>query len=147
MVESADADGTYSPAIRKNVPGCRSPGNSKLVSPASVASEDALIAQPSIGYVRHVNEHGHTEWVPAESLIHEDAAVTAIDVDEFPRASSVIDFESVAALPFRAKVRWFLQEMGKVTVPWEEGHLLLKIRRDAVLSESMHLLMLVPASD
>lgn len=70
----------------------------------------------------------------------------------------------MAALPFRHKVRWFLQELDKVSVPWEEGHLLLstlcdvfqifvynvccvEIRRDAVMQESMHLLMLVPASD
>ncbi|KAL4161227.1 hypothetical protein PRNP1_001782 [Phytophthora ramorum] len=74
-------------------------------------------------------------------------AITAIDMEEFPRATSYIDFESVAALPFRAKVRWLLKELDKVAIPWGEGHLLLKIRREAVLSESMHLLMLVPASD
>ncbi|KAH7463158.1 hypothetical protein KRP22_001765 [Phytophthora ramorum] len=147
MVESADADGTYSPAIRKNVRGCHSPANCDGLSVSAVSSDDALIAQPSVGYVRHVNEHGHAEWLPADSLVHERATVTAIDMEEFPRATSYIDFESVAALPFRAKVRWLLKELDKVAIPWGEGHLLLKIRREAVLSESMHLLMLVPASD
>lgn len=79
--------------------------------------------------------------------MHEHDAVTSIDVEEFPRATSYIDFESVAALPFKLKVRWFLKELGKIAVPWDEGHLLLKIRREAVLGESMHLLMLVPAAD
>lgn len=58
-----------------------------------------------------------------------------------------LDFEYIASLSFKAKVRWFLQQMDKVSVPWEDGHLLLKIRRHAVLEESMHLLMLIPASD
>jgi E3 ubiquitin ligase SMURF1/2 len=144
MVECAEAAGTYSPAIRKSVRGCRSPDR---LSASAMSTDDAFLAQPSVGYVRHVNEHGQAEWVPADTLVHERAAVTAIDIDEFPRATSFIDFESVAALPFKAKVRWFLKELGKVAVHWDEGHLLLKIRREAVLAESMHLLMLVPASD
>ncbi|POM73757.1 HECT E3 ubiquitin ligase, partial [Phytophthora palmivora] len=148
MVKSADADGTYSPAIRKNVRVSRSPVNCEDNLTASAAStDDGLIAQQSVGYVRHVNEQGQSEWVPVDSLVHERETVTAIDIDEFPRATSYIDFESVAALPFKAKVRWFLKELGKIAVPWNEGHLLLKIRREAVLSESMHLLMLVPAAD
>ncbi|KAE9015602.1 hypothetical protein PR003_g15581 [Phytophthora rubi] len=147
MVDSADADGTYSAAIRKNVRGYRSPTNCDGLSASAVSSDDALIAQPSVGYVRHVNEQGQAEWVPADSLVHEHDAVTSIDIDEFPRATSYIDFESIAALPFKLKVRWFLKELGKVAVPWDEGHLLLKIRREAVLGESMHLLMLVPAAD
>ncbi|KAG3098656.1 hypothetical protein PI125_g15270 [Phytophthora idaei] len=147
MVESAHVDGTYSPAIRKNVRGCRSPVNCDDLTASATSTDDGLIAQPSVGYIRHVNEQGHAEWVPADTLVHERAAVTAIDIEEFPRATSYIDFESVAALPFKAKVRWFLKELGKIAIPWDEGHLLLKIRRDAVLSESMHLLMLVPAAD
>ncbi|EGZ25311.1 hypothetical protein PHYSODRAFT_480872 [Phytophthora sojae] len=147
MVESPDADGTYSAAIRKNVRGYRSPASCDGLSASAVSSDDALIAQPSVGYVRHINEQGQAEWVPADSLVHEHDAVTSIDVEEFPRATSYIDFESVAALPFKLKVRWFLKELGKIAVPWDEGHLLLKIRREAVLGESMHLLMLVPAAD
>ncbi|KAL3663968.1 hypothetical protein V7S43_010856 [Phytophthora oleae] len=146
MVESGDADGTYAPTIRRNTRSCRSPVDDGLTASAA-STDDGLIAQPSVGYVRHVNEQGQAEWVPADTLIHEDAAVTAIDIEEFPRATSYIDFESIAALPFKAKVRWFLKELGRVATPWDEGHLLLKIRREAVLSESMHLLMLVPAAD
>ncbi|KAG6621933.1 HECT E3 ubiquitin ligase [Phytophthora cinnamomi] len=144
MVESADADGKYSAAIRKNACGCRSP---TALSASAISSDDALIAQPSVGYVRHVNEQGQAEWVPADTLVHEHDTVTSIDLDEFPRATSYIDFESIAALPFKLKVRWFFKELGKIAVPWDEGHLLLKIRREAVLGESMHLLMLVPAAD
>ncbi|KAG1693590.1 hypothetical protein DVH05_023354 [Phytophthora capsici] len=146
MVESADADGTFAPTIRKNTRSYRSPIDDGLTASAA-STDDGLIAQPSVGYVRHVNEQGQAEWVPADMLVHEDAAVSAIDIAEFPRATSYIDFESIAALPFKSKVRWFLKELGRVAVPWDEGHLLLKIRREAVLSESMHLLMLVPAAD
>uniref|UniRef100_K3X015 HECT-type E3 ubiquitin transferase n=1 Tax=Globisporangium ultimum (strain ATCC 200006 / CBS 805.95 / DAOM BR144) TaxID=431595 RepID=K3X015_GLOUD len=139
-MSATDDDGNYEPMIR-----IKMDSTSMLTS----ASIDALvgpdlIAQPSVGYVRHVDDEGNVDWVPADTHFHE---AEIIDVDEFPRASSIIDFESVAALSFRQKVRWFLQEIEKVSVPWEEGHLLLKIRRDAVLNESMHLLMLVPASD
>ncbi|KDO18096.1 hypothetical protein SPRG_16536 [Saprolegnia parasitica CBS 223.65] len=104
-----------------------------------------LVTQDSTGYVRDMDASGAVLWVPADSVRMSEAI--QIDTDEFPRASSMIDFEFVASLPFRHKVRWFLQELDKVAVPWEEGHLLLKIRRDAVLDESLHLLMLVPASD
>ncbi|RHY34538.1 hypothetical protein DYB32_000876, partial [Aphanomyces invadans] len=74
-------------------------------------------------FVRNTDDLGNVSWVPADTIRMSEALV--IDTDEFPRASSVIDFESVAALPFRHKVRWFLQELDKVAVPWEEGHLLL----------------------
>lgn len=144
---------TYAPTIRRNVPDRAQPlaaSTDATVPHPTIGGEDdggggGFITQPSVGYVRYVDEHGNVVWVPAESVIHED--VEAIDVGEYPRASSVIDFESVAALTFRQKVRWFLMEIDKVSVPWEEGHLLLKIRREAILNESMHLLMLVPASD
>jgi E3 ubiquitin ligase SMURF1/2 len=143
---------TYAPTIRRNMPDrsqALAAEMDRAVVDAIVGVEEddnsGFIAQPSVGYVRHVDEHGNVEWVPAESVIHEDVEV--IDVGEYPRASSAIDFESVAALTFRQKVRWFLMEIDKVSVPWEEGHLLLKIRREAILNESMHLLMLVPASD
>ncbi|RHY54815.1 hypothetical protein DYB38_005551 [Aphanomyces astaci] len=108
-------------------------------------TSETLMAQDSVGFVRNTDDLGLVSWVPADTIRMSEALV--IDTEEFPRASSVIDFESVAALPFRHKVRWFLQELDKVAVPWEEGHLLLKIRRDAVLEESMHLLMLIPAAD
>ncbi|RLO11761.1 hypothetical protein DYB28_006247 [Aphanomyces astaci] len=108
-------------------------------------TSETLMAQDSVGFVRNTDDLGLVSWVPADTIRMSEALV--IDTEEFPRASSVIDFESVAALPFRHKVRWFLQELDKVAVPWEEGHLLLKIRRDAVLEESMHLLMMIPAAD
>ncbi|GAB9474626.1 Hect e3 ubiquitin ligase [Globisporangium polare] len=144
-----DGDGHYEPTIRIKMDSTSSMLD--LHSPTGGGGGNGMlgggpdfIEQPSVGYVRHVDEEGNVEWVPAEMHFHE---AETIDVDEFPRASSIIDFESAAALSFRHKVRWFLQEIEKVSVPWEEGHLLLKIRRDAVLNESMHLLMLVPASD
>lgn len=105
-----------------------------------------LLSQKSIGYVRHVEDDGSVVWVPAHTVDIGDP-VSSLDPVEYPRASAVIDFEAIAALPFRHKVRWLLQELDRVSVPWEDGHLLLKIRRDAVLQESLHLLMLVPACD
>ncbi|RMX67786.1 hypothetical protein DD238_000466 [Peronospora effusa] len=147
MIKSAGVDKTYSPPIRKNVRGCHSPANSDGLSASAVSTDDGLIAQLSIGYIRHVNEQGQAEWVPADSLVHERAAVTKIDIKKFPRASNYIDFESVAALPFKTKVRWFHKELDKMTVPRSDGHLLLKVRREAIISDSMHLLMLVPAAD
>ncbi|ETV96234.1 hypothetical protein, variant [Aphanomyces invadans] len=117
----------------------------KITKRTDKSETSSLMAQDSVGFVRNTDDLGNVSWVPADTIRMSEALV--IDTDEFPRASSVIDFESVAALPFRHKVRWFLQELDKVAVPWEEGHLLLKIRRDAVLEESMHLLMLIPAAD
>lgn len=147
MIQSAHADGTFSPAIRQNVRSCcSSPSNCDNLT-ASVDTEGELTTQRSVGYIRHVNDQGQAEWIPADTLIHERATVTAINISEFPRATSTIDFESVAALPFKSKVRWFFKELDKIAVPYDEGHLLLKIRREAIMRESMHLLLLIPAAD
>jgi hypothetical protein len=81
-----------------------------------------LIKQQSVGYIRHFDEHGNLDWVSAEDVLHE---AETIDTKEFPRASSAIDFEAIAAMSFREKVRWFLFEIEKVAIQWEEGHLLL----------------------
>ncbi|KAL7690766.1 putative HECT domain, Zinc finger, RanBP2-type, HECT, E3 ligase catalytic domain-containing protein [Plasmopara halstedii] len=146
MIQSAHSDGAFSPAICKTVRSGCSAVNCDDVT-ASTSSEDELMTQRSIGYIRHVNDQGQAEWVSADTLVHERTTVTTINITEFPRATSIIDYESVAAFPFKTKVRWFLQELDKIVIPYDEGHLLLKIRREAILSESMHLLMLIPAAD
>lgn len=137
-----------SPSIRKHKKSINMDTPKALAENGSTANFSqngtGYINESSVGYVRHVDKHGNIVWVPAESITHE---ADPIDTTEFPRCSTVIDFEAVAALPFRQKVRWLLQELEKIAISWEDGHLLLKIRRDAVLDESMRLLMLVPASD
>ncbi|KAI9920821.1 hypothetical protein PsorP6_001011 [Peronosclerospora sorghi] len=143
-VDFVDADGKYSRTIEQNVRDSVTSG----VLPTSVVSmDDGLVTQSSIGYLRHVNNQGHAEWISADCLVHECSALTSIDTEEFPRASSFIDFESIVALPFKLKVKWLLEELNKVAVPLSKGHLLLQIGREAVMGESMHLLMLITAAD
>jgi len=69
---------TYAPTIRRNMPDrsqALAAEMDRAVVDAIVGVEEddnsGFIAQPSVGYVRHVDEHGNVEWVPAESVIHE----------------------------------------------------------------------------
>mmetsp|Transcript_16898 Transcript_16898/g.25462 ORF Transcript_16898/g.25462 Transcript_16898/m.25462 type:complete len:690 (+) Transcript_16898:303-2372(+) len=44
---------------------------------------------------------------------------------------------SVAQLPFQQKSEWLKNQFTAIRVPWEEGHIKLKIRRSSLLQDSM----------
>lgn len=49
--------------------------------------------------------------------------------------------EQVAALPFKDKYAWFLEQTTALIKPWEDGHLKMRVHRDNILVESMEQLL------
>ena len=49
--------------------------------------------------------------------------------------------EQVAALPFKDKYAWFLEQTSALIKPWEDGHLKMRVHRDNILVESMEQLL------
>jgi E3 ubiquitin-protein ligase NEDD4 len=42
-----------------------------------------------------------------------------------------------AAMPFQHKEAWFRQQIAKLQVPWEDGHIKINVRRENLLEDSM----------
>ena len=42
-----------------------------------------------------------------------------------------------AAMPFQHKEAWFRQQIAKIQVPWEDGHIKINVRRENLLQDSM----------
>ncbi|KDO34610.1 hypothetical protein SPRG_00673 [Saprolegnia parasitica CBS 223.65] len=49
--------------------------------------------------------------------------------------------EQVAALPFKDKYSWFLEQTSSLIRPWEDGHLKMRVHRENILVESMEQLL------
>ncbi|KAF0741664.1 hypothetical protein Ae201684P_017975 [Aphanomyces euteiches] len=49
--------------------------------------------------------------------------------------------EQVAALPFKDKYSWFLEQTASLIRPWEDGHLKMRVHRENILVESMEQLL------
>lgn len=49
--------------------------------------------------------------------------------------------EQVAALPFKDKYAWFLEQTSALIKPWEDGHLKMRVHRENILVESMEQLL------
>ncbi|RHY34203.1 hypothetical protein DYB32_001086 [Aphanomyces invadans] len=49
--------------------------------------------------------------------------------------------EQVAALPFKDKYSWFLEQTTTLIRPWEDGHLKMRVHRENILVESMEQLL------
>ena len=58
------------------------------------------------------------------------------------------DLVSVAALPFKEKQLWFLQQMGRLQRPWNDGCVRLEVRRgDHLLQDSVRQFADLPRAD
>ena len=42
-----------------------------------------------------------------------------------------------AAMPFQHKEAWFRQQIAKLQIPWEDGHIKINVRRENLLEDSM----------
>jgi E3 ubiquitin ligase SMURF1/2/E3 ubiquitin-protein ligase HUWE1 len=40
-------------------------------------------------------------------------------------------------MPFQHKEAWFRQQIAKLQVPWEDGHIKINVRRENLLEDSM----------
>lgn len=46
------------------------------------------------------------------------------------------DLVAVAALPFRRKHQWFVEQLSRLQLPWSGGHIRLDVSRDRLLEDS-----------
>lgn len=72
------------------------------------------------------------ELVPAQ-----DAALTTVVPAINNGTSLAQELSRYAAMPFQHKEAWFRQQVAKLQVPWEEGHIKINIRRENLLEDSM----------
>ena len=78
-------------------------------------------------------------YIPAtDYAIETSVKGTTIDYSELNR---------VAALPFQQKEQWLRTQFAALRVPWEEGHIKLKVRRASVLQDSMDAIESIEAAD
>lgn len=57
------------------------------------------------------------------------------------------ELNSVAAMPFQAKVEWIKNQFSQLRVPWEEGHIKIKVRRSSVLQDAMDAIESIDVAD
>lgn len=47
------------------------------------------------------------------------------------------ELNRVAQLPFQEKVKWLQQQFSNIRIPWEEGHIKIRVRRNSLLVDAM----------
>ena len=57
------------------------------------------------------------------------------------------ELSTVAQLPFQQKVDWLKNQFAALRVPWEDGHIKLKVRRDSMLQDAMDAIESIDAPD
>ncbi|KAE8878789.1 hypothetical protein PF005_g14529 [Phytophthora fragariae] len=97
----------------------------------------------SVGFVTHMvrrssvmGDAGRFTFAEASQL---DAAETLSGYKLSARELELLD--RVSRLPFPKKYAWFLERMGALLRPWEEGRIKLRVQREHILVESMEQLL------
>lgn len=97
----------------------------------------------SVGFVTHMvrrssmmGDIGRLTFAEASQL---DAAETIGGYKLTAHELELID--RVSRLPFPKKYTWFLERMGALLRPWEEGRIKLRVQREHILVESMEQLL------
>ncbi|KAG6604599.1 putative HECT E3 ubiquitin ligase [Phytophthora cinnamomi] len=97
----------------------------------------------SVGFVTHMvrrasmmGDIGRLTFAEASQL---DAAETISGYKLSARELELLD--RVSRLPFPKKYAWFLERMGALLRPWEEGRIKLRVQREHILVESMEQLL------
>lgn len=57
------------------------------------------------------------------------------------------ELSQIATTPFTQKVDWLKAQFANLRIPWEEGHIKLKVRRTSVLQDSMDAIESIEAPD
>jgi hypothetical protein len=81
----------------------------------------------SPGFVSQFLDDGRAEWATASGI-----TLGVAGDDEV----GAVDWEGIAAMRYNEKYSWFLKQMAQLQVPWEEGHVHLRVRRRSVLADT-----------
>lgn len=60
---------------------------------------------------------------------------------------SYSDLSSVALVPFQQKVEWLRNQFSAIRIPWEEGHIKIKVRRASILQDAVDAIESLDATD
>lgn len=60
---------------------------------------------------------------------------------------SYAELSQIAAAPFTQKVDWLKSQFANLRIPWDDGHIKLKVRRQSVLQDSMDAIESIEAGD
>ncbi|KAL3661192.1 hypothetical protein V7S43_013799 [Phytophthora oleae] len=120
-------------------------GSTTAASTASTASttdpDKELVHQPSLAFVSQLAQTPrHPEGRMTFKEYREvDARVASRGYEISEQDLEIL--EQVAALPFKDKYAWFLEQTSALIKPWEDGHLKMRVHRENILVESMEQLL------
>lgn len=104
-------------------------------------SRPDLHQQQSLAFVSQLAQTpGHPEGRMTFTEYREADAALASRGYEISQQDLEI-LEQVAALPFKDKYAWFLEQTAALIKPWEDGHLKMRVHRENILVESMEQLL------
>jgi len=83
--------------------------------------------------------HPTIKYIPATDY--------AIETSVKGTSITYAELNNVAAQPFQQKVDWLKGQFANLKVPWEEGHIKLKVRRESVLQDAMDAIESIDSGD
>jgi hypothetical protein len=93
------------------------------------------------------DNHAFVRQFTHEGLVFIPASDYAIDTTVKGTNIAYSELARVATLPFQQKVDWLKTQFNAVRIPWEEGHIKLKVRRSNVLQDSMDAIESIEVND
>lgn len=108
---------------------------------AGPSAEKELVTQASLAFVSQLAQTPrHPEGRMTFKEYREvDARVASRGYEISEQDLEIL--EQVAALPFKDKYAWFLEQTSALIKPWEDGHLKMRVHRENILVESMEQLL------
>lgn len=112
----------------------RSEGESSEQEPSQWAFEHtAYVREMRVLTAASSSKATHSlQLVPAR-----DAALSTVVPAINNGTSLAQELSRYAAMPFQHKEAWFRQQIAKLQVPWEDGHIKINVRRENLLEDSM----------
>ncbi|CAI5720354.1 unnamed protein product [Hyaloperonospora brassicae] len=106
---------------------------------------------PSVRGHRRVSVGFVSRMVRRSSIMGDTGRLTFADASQLDAAETMSGYkltarelellDRVSRLPFPRKYTWFLERMGALLRPWEEGRIKLRVQREHILVESMEQLL------
>mmetsp|Transcript_9487 Transcript_9487/g.30302 ORF Transcript_9487/g.30302 Transcript_9487/m.30302 type:complete len:772 (+) Transcript_9487:444-2759(+) len=103
---------------------------------------DLKALQPAAAQPKGTAANFTIELVPAQ-----EAALSTVVPAINNGTSLAQELSRYAAMPFQHKEAWFRQQIAKLQVPWEEGHIKINIRRENLLEDSMEAIESIAHAD
>lgn len=105
------------------------------------SSRDLLWGFERIAFVRELRSSSPSGTSKAAHSLQlvpaKDAALSTVVPAINNGTSLAQELSRYAAMPFQHKEAWFRQQIAKLQVPWEDGHIKINVRRENLLEDSM----------